>query len=138
MQRTISAFVIFALFGCSQPITETETLLVCEGDAQSIIAGLGGKDQQTFTITKLGDKVIKVKAEHQTYTLDKIDVSTKENKGPIYVQLIVESDKLVLRSEITEDKNNRDTVLFNTGKYEQDRGLFGWAKGQCSVGKKAF
>ncbi|MDP2829542.1 MAG: hypothetical protein Q8O37_13150 [Sulfuricellaceae bacterium] len=138
MKKAISAVVVLTLFGCSQPVTETETLLVCEGDATSIIAGFGGKDRQTFTITKVGDKVTKVKSEHQMYTLDKVDVSTKENKGPIYIQLIVESDKLVLRGEITEDRNNRDTILFNTGKYKDDRGLFGWVEGQCSVGKKAF
>ena len=137
MKTIFPAFVAFALIGCTQPITETETLLVCEGDATSIIAGLGGKDRTTFTITKIGDKVTKVKTEHHTYTLDKVDISTKENKGPIYIQLVVESDKLVLRSEITEDKRNSETILFNTGAYKQDR-MFGWAEGQCTVSKKAF
>lgn len=139
MKTTIAAMAILALAisGCSQPITETETLLVCEGDATSLIAGFGGKERQTFTITKLGEKVTKVKTEHDTYTLEKIDVSTKDNKGPIYKQLIVEPDKLILRAEITEDKRTSETVLFNTGAYKQDQ-MLGWAEGQCTVAKKAF
>jgi hypothetical protein len=116
---------------------ETETLLVCEGNATSLIAGFGGKVRQTFTITKLGDKVTKVKTEHDTYALEKVDVSTKDNKGPIYIQLIVEPDKLILRTEITEDKRTSETMLFNTGAYKQDQ-MLGWVEGQCTVAKKAF
>ena len=127
--------LIFA--GCSQPVTETETLLVCEGKASSIIAGMGGEDRQTFVITKLGDKVIKVKTEYELYTLERLDASTKENKGPIYKQLIVEPEKLILRTEITEDKRKSETILFNTGAFKQDR-MFGWSEGQCTVAKKAF
>jgi hypothetical protein len=139
MNRTIAAFLVFAFFGCSQPATETETLLICEGDGTSLIAlpGGNGKDRLTFTIIKIGDKVTKVKSDHGLYTLEKVDASTKEHKGPVYVQLIVEGDKLILRTEVTQDKVTRNTILFNTGKYTQDR-VFGWSEGQCSVGKKAF
>lgn len=126
---------MLAFYGCS-PST-TKTLLLCEGEATSLVAGLGGKDRKTYEITKTGEKVTKVKSEYRTFTLEKVDVSTKENKGPIYVQLIVEPEKIILRTEVTEDKRMQETVLYNTGKYKDERWV-GWSEGQCTTGKKAF
>mgnify|MGYP001044711291 CR=1 FL=1 len=143
MKTVFALFAVMVLMGCNQSKNdikiekEVETLLVCEGVSQSIIAGLGGKQQTTFTLVKVGDKVVKVKTRHYTYTLDKVDVSTANNKGPIYIQLIADGDKIILRNEVTEDKRSLDTVIFNTGAYSQDQTL-GWSEGQCTIGKKAF
>ena len=143
MKAVILLFIAMALAGCNQSKTEAkvekevETLLVCEGSATSMIAGLGGKQQTTFVITKMGDKIIRVKSQYNTYALDKVDVNTKENRGPVYIQLIVEADKVILRTEITEDKRKMETVIFTTGAYKQDQ-AFGWSEGQCTVSEKAF
>ena len=130
-----SASIAIFINGCTP--SPTETILVCEGDAVSLIGGLGGKERSTYEITKTGDKVVKVKSEYRTFTPEKVDVRKPENKGPVYVQLIADPDKLTLVTEVTEDKRTYETVIFNTGKYKVNR-LFGWSEGQCSAGKKAF
>lgn len=124
------------VLGCSKS-NETETLLICEGERTSPLEGVGGKERQTFTISKVGDKVTKVKTEHSTYTLEKVNINKDTNKKPVYLQLIVEPDKLVLRAEITEDKRTNKTELFNTGAYKSSRTL-NWSKGQCTVAQKPF
>lgn len=135
--KNVLFWLVLSVQGWSSSAVAAETLLVCEGEAKSIVRGMGGKQRSTYTITKIGGKVTKVKTEHATFTLEKVDISTKDNKGPIYLQLMVEPDRLILRAEITEDKRTSDTVLFNTGAYKQDQ-TFGWAEGQCSVAQKAF
>jgi hypothetical protein len=102
---------------------------------------MNGKDRRVFTITKVGEKIIKVSSKIMNYTseytLNKVDVSVPGDKGPSYRQLIVENDKLILRTEITVDNRTSDFLLYNTGEYEV-AGLGMSAKGLCSVSKKAF
>lgn len=54
----VTSVAMLVFYGCS-PST-TETLLICEGEAKSLVAGLGGKDRKTYEITKTGEKVTKV------------------------------------------------------------------------------
>ncbi|MBK6928401.1 MAG: hypothetical protein IPH15_13000 [Comamonadaceae bacterium] len=119
--------------------TETETLLVCEGERKSFIQGTSENIRETFIITKLGGKVTKVKTENDTFTLDKVRDSVKEGKVTTK-QLIVESDRLIFRYEGIEGNkiSNADAILFNTGKYTMDRGVFMKVESMCTVGKKAF
>lgn len=144
------AFIGFSMSGCSPSEkrlleeaqrkakeAETETLLVCEGTYTNVFTSNRSHQQQAFTITKVGDKVTKVKAPEFTYTLEKVNKSTNSNKGPIYAQLIVEPDKLILLVEVTEDKRTDSTTLFNTGAYKQNL-ISGLAEGQCTVAMKAF
>lgn len=135
LKLIVIGVVINALSGCSPSITES--LLICDGDVTSLISRVGGKEKIMFEITKTDEKITKVRSEYQTYTLEKVDARNKDNKGPVYIQLIVEPEKIILRTEITEDKSTNDTIIFNTGKYKSER-FWGWAEGQCSVGKKAF
>lgn len=146
MKFFLPALITIVLAGCSQSSSdskpqsqpEIETLLVCNGNLTSFIAGFGGPTTQSFIITKVGGKVTKVKSGDSTFKLDKVDVATQKNNGPIYLQLITEEAKLILRAEITEDRVNRDTVIFNSGAYTEDRGMAGLADGHCNVSTKAF
>ena len=145
-----AAFICFSMSGCGPSEKQlkedaarkakeetSDTLLVCEGYSSSLVPGMSGKERKTFIITKLGDKVTKVKEEPFTYTLERGEISTSDDKAPIYSQLVIEPDKLILRIENTGSKNTVETVLFNTGAYKQNLPL-GSAEGQCAVAKKAF
>jgi hypothetical protein len=111
--------------------------LICEGERTSPLGGVGGKERQTFTISKVGDTITRVKTDHNTYTLEKVNINKDTNEKPIFLQLSVLPDKLVLRTEITEDKRTNETVLFNTGAYKTSRTL-NWSEGQCTVSQKPF
>lgn len=115
----------------------SETLLVCEGYFSSIVQGMSGKERVTFVITKLGGNVTKVKGELFTFALDRAEVSVSGINDQLYSQLIVESDKLILRIENMASENTVETVLFNTGAYKHELPL-GGSQGQCTVSEKAF
>lgn len=145
-----AAFTCLSMSACGQPenqptnddqqkeqAVETETLLVCEGYTTSLMAGMGGKEQETFIITKTGDRITKVKTQHFTYTLEKADANTKNNSHPIYNQLIVEPEKLILRTENTESKNTVETIIYNNNSYKKNL-VFSRTEGQCTVTNKAF
>jgi hypothetical protein len=146
----IAACVCFSISGCgaSEEPTKTEsaqhikeeisdTLLVCEGYASSLVAGMGGKEQPTFVITKVDGKVTKVKDNLFTYTLEKAEINRKEGQPPIYSQLITEQDKIILQIENTGSKNTVETVLLSTGAYKQNL-VFSSSEGHCTVAQKAF
>ncbi len=131
------AMLLVLLAGCSKPPQETETILVCSGTKSSIIAGVGGESKTNFLIYKIGDGVVRVKTEHSEFTKEKKDVRTPNHKGPVYIQLLVEPDKLILRTEVTEDKRTSDVEIHNTGKYIANYAL-SMEQGQCTTQNKAF
>lgn len=145
-----AALICFSMSGCGPSDKQlkeeaarkaneeaSETLLVCEGYSSSVVPGMSGKERVTFVITKVGGKVTKVKDELLTYTPERAKMSVSGINDPIYSQLIIESDKLVLRMENMASKNTGETVLFNTGTYKHKLSL-GNSEGQCTVAEKAF
>lgn len=137
MHKFIYLVAALILTGCSQPPQETETLLVCSGTKSSAITELGGEAKSNFLIYKSGDRVVRVQTEYAEFTGEKKDVRTKDHKGPVYRQLLIETDKLILRTEVTEDNRTLDTEIYNTGKYIAKYAMT-WEKGQCVPQKKAF
>ncbi len=127
--------VALALSGCAPSVTNT--FLSCDIQVTSALPSIGGKQKQTFEITKSDGKVTTVKSEYRTYTLERTDVRSKENKGPVYAQLILEPGKIILQTEVVEDKKTYRATIYETGKYKDDR-LFGWGEGHCVVSQKAF
>lgn len=145
-----AAFICFSISGCGPSDKQlkeeaarkakeetSETLLVCEGYSSSIVPGMSGKERVTFVITKVGGKVTKVKGELLTYTPERAKMSVNGINDSIYSQLIIESDKLVLRMENMTSKSTGETVLFNTGAYKNKLPL-GSSEGQCTIAEKAF
>lgn len=138
MKKIISIFVVFAILGCSQQPKTIETFLVCEGVTPDWIVKYAGvpneKRRQTFTITKEGNKVTKVKSEYWTYTIDEANM----RKG--YGQIIVEADKLILRREIkSKDSLTNETELFSSVKYsDTNTRILLFTEGTCTVSSKIF
>jgi len=128
-----------ALVGCGQSIPASqETLLVCEGTAFSFLTSTT-QDRMNVTLTKVNGKVVKAVSDVGTFTAEKVDVRTKENKGPVFNQLIIEADKIVLQWDVTEDTGSpvRKIIIKNSGDYE--RVVPGYtANGQCQIREKAF
>lgn len=120
-------------------MADTQTLLVCIGKGSSYFGGMGGGTiRHSYTLTKSGDQVISVKAGDSTvWTLKKTNVKTKDNKGPVYRQLVVEKDRLVLRTEVTEDNRSAVTIINNDGGYYAELALSA-VSGHCSVSKRIF
>lgn len=127
-------------FGCSEAkIAETESFFLCEGEADSIIRGLGGPVKTSMSVFKFGDQVVRVKYGDSTFTRDKLDVRGDSSKAPVYKSLLVEGDKMILRTEVTADKLSYDTIIERTGVFNSNRGLFGGlVTGKCSPVSKTF
>jgi hypothetical protein len=133
--------ILSSLTACGspqQPETETETMLVCDGVHGSGIYVSGSPHTMTVTITKVGGKVVKAVKDQGVYTTSKVDVRKSDHKGPVYTQLIVESSRIILRTEVTEDNNTNDTVIKNDGAYEFNVNPFVHAVGRCTVREKTF
>ena len=117
--------------------TNEETYLVCEGKIKNVLYGNVTSGVVPLTILKVDGKITSVATDRQKFTLDRVDVSTKEHKGPVYVQLIVSEEKITLRTEVTETSKIAETVLQNSGQYTDQR-MFGIFSGRCTPGKKLF
>ena len=139
----INAFVagafalITASFSVSAPAAET--LLVCQGTKQGFLSGRdSGPQKRTFTIVREKDKVVSVKTDYHTFTLTRVNVASSESQPPVFRQLVIEKDQLILRMEYPSENNRiADTVIYSTGRY-QEIAIDGASKGQCTVGQKVF
>ena len=140
---SLLVFIIVSLSACSRAepelpkALEVETILLCDGAVQSIIAGESRQEHLSITLTKVDNKVIKAKILDATYTLKKIDTRTPQDKEPIYRQLVIEPERIILRTEVPDVNNVGETVIENSGRYKADRWL-GWSEGTCKATAKVF
>lgn len=140
MKVKLPTFLILAgSFAAASALAQTneETYLVCEGQMKNVLYGDVTHGVVPLTIFRVDGKITSVATERLKFTLEKVDISTKEHKGPVYVQLIVDEEKLTLRMEVTETSRVADTVLKNSGQYTEQR-MFGVFSGRCAPGKKLF
>lgn len=133
---SVALLILSSLTACGspqQPEIAAETMLVCDGVRDS-----GSPHTMTVTITKVGGKVVKAVDDWGVYTTSKVDARKNNHKEPVYQQLIVESSRIILRTEVTEDNNTNDTIIKNDGAYEFNSNPFVHAVGRCTVREKTF
>lgn len=120
----------------STSIAAQEIVLVCEGRGSSIIRELNAQNTTNIKITKTGGKVIKAVEGDDTFTPKKL--TPKDPKlAHITRQLIVEPERIILRTENNSEGKVYDTTIENTGAYIQQF-RFGETRGQCTARKRAF
>lgn len=140
MKISAQTLIILACtFAASSSLAQTveETYLLCEGKMKNVLYGNVTNGVVPLTIVKVDGKITSVATNRQKFTLDRVDVSTQEHKGPVYVQLIVGEEKITLRMEVTETSKIADIVLQNSGQYTEQR-MYGIFSGRCAPGKKVF
>jgi hypothetical protein len=129
------ASIIFT--GVTHAQSEEETYLLCEGKIKNVMTGYESTEVKPLTLFKVDGKVKRVLKDGKAYTLEKVDIRRSEHKGPVYIQLIVDEDKLTLRMEVTETSQVADTVLYNSGSFKERR-MFGAFSGRCAPSQKVF
>jgi len=116
-----------------------ESLLICKGRLSSFISGMSGSFKLNITLTKKGGKVIRAKVTNtdETFTLVRKNTSTEAGEKPIFSQLLRKPDRIILRTEVTQDNATYDTEIHNTGAFK-GRSLIGIKSGQCEASSKIF
>ena len=128
-----------AMISLSTMVNAEEVNLLCKGQrTSSIVPSLNGPDTQNIVLTKSNGKVVKavVVEFDNTYTLKKMNTETDNSKPPQYNQLIVKTDRIILRN-ISSDGSVLDSVIHNSGKFDVDAGISS-VVGQCEKNQKLF
>ncbi|MGV7234946.1 MAG: hypothetical protein ACQ9ET_01705 [Nitrosomonadaceae bacterium] len=132
--RTLAGVFLLCLVNT---VIAEESLLVCKGMMHSSLLG-DSTEELSFTLIKKDGKIIRVVDNNykSVYSLNKVNLN-KKGESPIYVQLIVESGNIILRTERPADKSILDTKIAATGSFERDTRV-GIIVGRCEAGKNLF
>lgn len=133
------AICCMAIIFFASAVNAEEINLLCSGQRTSIfVPSLNGPDTQNIVLTKSNGKVVKavVLDFNNSYTLMKTNTQTDGSKPPKYSQLIVETDRIILRN-ISSDGDVLDAIIHNSGKFEADAGI-SIVVGQCENKPKLF
>lgn len=133
--KSILFSLSIALVLFSKSVMAEESVLVCKGESKSSLFGDSSHDM-SITLTKENGKLVKAVSSYGTaFTLKK--TAMKKDKSTILHQLIVETDKMILRTEFPEDNEIFDTTVKNTGEYVHDS-MIGYTSGRCERSNKLF
>lgn len=138
MKRIVITITLALLTGVA---SAEESVLVCNGQVSNF--GKVQSQRMNVVITKTNGQVSKVVVDEpmkMTYTLEKVDIGT--NGEHAYKQLIIENERIILRTENPKNVANGYPLAFhiiieNTGAYKNDF-LFMPASGQCVTRDKVF
>ncbi|MDG5469653.1 hypothetical protein P9J64_15125 [Deltaproteobacteria bacterium IMCC39524] len=138
MKLTTIAVTLLALMmiGCGPK--ETEQYLSCEAIFVSPIrsSGTGSKSNFGFTITKLDDKVIKVKSNFGRVYTEEETIHQEEGKN-IALKLIVEDTRIKMHALFEGEERPIETIIDNSGGLNRSS-YGGWFEGSCKVSAKVF
>lgn len=125
----------FLLLSCNLAMAQ-QSVLICEGQRSSIVNGFGGAEIETITLTKVSGKVVKaVDKQGNVYTAAK--QREKGEGNPVYTQLLVQPDQIILRVENSGMGRTFDLTISNTGAYRSENPM-GTSVGICTPRAKAF
>lgn len=132
---------------CARKWTDTEqkskpevSLLVCKGQSISSLAYFRGEHIIDIVLTKQDGKVVKVVITNQKdglYELERRNSQREAGNKPIYHQLLIEPDAIILRTDVTQDNAVYFFVIKDTGDFEYTS-IVRVTKGRCEVKSKVF